>query len=201
MSTFITAGNSSELLSKHDRQNCCLPEFIEAFSSFEPPELSHYRCYYKKFPQYSNENTPFYQYVPSEDELELDRQECEKAEEEKARLKVIAAEKRAERKRLEEEVAEVGEDGVEEVVEEVPEEVAEEAEEVAEEAEVAEDEAVEEIFELVANAEEILGNDDLDDLFEDLNGVHPAIDDIISGIRTRSGRLSRPSAKLRDQYS
>ena len=180
------------MLSKHDRQNCCLPEFIEAFSSFEPPELSHYRCYYKKFPQYSNENTPFYQYVPSEDELELDRQECEKAEEEKARLKVIAAEKRAERKRLEEEVAEVGEDGVEEVVEEVPEEVAEE---------VAEDEAEEEILELVANAEEILDNDDLDDLFEDLDGVHPAIDDIISGIRTRSGRLSRPSAKLRDQYS
>lgn len=191
------------MLSKHDRQNVCLPEFIEAFSSFEPPELSHYRCYYKKFPQYSNENTPFYQYVPTEDELEFDRQECEKAEEEKARLKAISAEKRAERKRLEEEMRnheDVGEDDVEENIEGGVEEVAEEVpEEVAEE--VAEDEAEEEILELVANAEEVLDNDDLDDLFEDLDGVHPAIDDIISGIRTRSGRLSRPSAKLRDHYS
>ena len=159
---------------------------IQAFSSFNPPELSHYRCYYKKFPQYDNENTPFYLYTPSESELEFDRRECEKAEEEKLRNQEIAKEKRAERKRLEEEIRN----------EEVAEEVAEE------DSEEDPDDAVEDILEVVANAEEILENDDeLDELLEDLNGADPALDDILSGLRTRSGRVPRPSAKLRDYYS
>ena len=198
LSTYLTAGNSSELLTKHDRRNTCLPEMIEAFSSFNPPPLSYYRCYYKKFPQYSNENTPFYLFVPSPDELELDRQECEKAEEEKRRFRAEAKERRAQEKRLENEIR--NQQAAEEVAEEVA-EVVEEVAEVVEEVSEDDPEMAEDIFEVVANAEEIIGdNDDLDDLLEDLNGADPALDDILSGLRTRSGRVPRPSTRLRDYY-
>ena len=177
-SNFLTGGDSSELLTKHDRRNTTLPEMIEAFRAFTPPDLVNYQIYHKKFPKYDRDNIHFYLFKPTEIELEIHHQECLKAEEEKQKRLAEAKERRAEQKRMEEELRD---------------------QEVAE----VDEEAAEVIYEVVANADEVLGDnqDIIDDLVDDLDGVDPGLDDILSGLRTRSGRVPRPSTRLRDYYS
>ena len=179
-SNFITAGGSSELLTKVDRRNLCLPENIEAFRNFQPPELYVYQCYHRRFPSYSRDNVPFFRYQPTQHEIDLNQEICRKMEEQKKKDREDAKKNREERKRminelqnqLAEEEAEQGGDAI--VVEEVPED---DVDEVLEE------------------------NEDLiDELVQDLMGVDPGMDDIVFGLPTRSGRIPKPSARLRNLY-
>ena len=189
LSGFITAGDSSELLSKHDRQNLCLPEMISVLSTYTPPPLEYYQCFCKKFPQYNRDNTPFYLYKPTQLELENNRRYCEKMDEQKKKRLAQERERKAEIRRLEREVAE-------EVAEEVVEEVPEEDDEIDLEGD-------EELAEVLGNLEEIFdGNDEVvDDVVEELSGGDPGLHDILSGLPTRSGRVPRPSTRLKDFYS
>ena len=52
------------------------------------------------------------------------------------------------------------------------------------------------------NVEEVLEEnaDLIDNLVEDLMGIDPGLDDIVIGLPTRSGRIPKPSARLRDLY-
>ena len=184
MSTFVTGGASSEILTKIDRQNCCLPENIEAFLNFEPPELSHYQCFFRAFPKYDRSNVPFYQYCPTADEIEKNNQICQKMDEKKKKEQAEAKERRAARKRLENDLrnrqaaeGEVAAEGEAVADGEVPAEGYEELDQVFEE-----------------------NQDLINDLVEDLVGIDAGMDDIVFGVPTRSGRTPRPSAKLRNLY-
>ena len=153
---------------------------ISAFSSFNPPPLEYYQCYYKRFPQYDRDNIPFYLYTPTDLELDNNRRYCEKMEEEKKKRLAQERERRAEERRIEREIAE-------EVAEEIEEDDLEEDEELAE---------------VLGNLEEIFDHNDevVDDLVEELSGGDAGLHDILSGLPTRSGRVPRPSTRLKDFY-
>ena len=180
-SNFITAGGSSELLTKVDRRNLCLPEYIEDFRNFQPPELYVYQCYHRRYPSYSRDNLPFFRYQPTQHEIDINQEICQKMEEQKKKDREEAKKKREERKRMMNELrnqelaeAEAEQGGGAAVVEEVLED---DVEEVLEE------------------------NEDLiDELVQDLVGVDPGLDDIVLGLPTRSGRIPKPSARLRSLY-
>ena len=174
-SNFITGGGTSELMTKVDRRNLCLPENVEAFNNFKLPELYYYQCYHRRYPSYSRDNVPFYRYHPTQQEIDTNLEICRKMEEQKKKDREEAKKKREERKRMLNELQNQ-----------------ERAEEEAEQAGDAVDDAVEEVLE---------ENEDLiDDLVDDLIGIDPGMDDIVFGLPTRSGRIPKPSARLRNIY-
>ena len=168
-SNFITAGGSSELLTAVDRRNVCLPENLEAFNNFQPPELYVYQCYHRRYPSYHRDNVPFYLYHPTQHEIEINQEHCRRMDEQKKKDREAAKQRRIERKRMLEELQNQGQAQAED-----------------------EENHLEEVLE---------ENEDLiDDLVEDLVGMDPGLDDIVIGLPTRSGRIPKPSARLRDLY-
>ena len=162
-------------MTKVDRRNLCLPENIRAFRNFQPPELYYYQCYHRRFPSYSRDNVPFYLYHPTQEEIDINREICQKMEEQKKKDQEEAKKKREERKRMLNELR--NQERAEEVAEQDGDDVEDNVEEVLEE-----------------NA------DLIDNLVEDLMGIDPGLDDIVIGLPTRSGRIPKPSARLRDLY-
>ena len=72
----MKGGDSSEKLSKEFRRPLSAAAKIEEFSNFTMPddERSHLQCFLRKFPNFLESNIPFYQYVPSPEELQKNRE-------------------------------------------------------------------------------------------------------------------------------
>ena len=96
-STYITGGGSSETMAKLDRQRLCLPEMVDQFHEFEIPPFAHLQCYHRKYPAYNKDNQPFYKYIPSAEELELNENINEQREKEKQEAREEARRRKNER--------------------------------------------------------------------------------------------------------
>lgn len=97
-SCLVTAGRSSDIPEKEDRRVLSSDSVIEDMSHFSPPDESFNQIYIRKYRNYSPENTPFYKYHPTEEEIRFNTIAEEKRKAEKEEQKRRKAEERETRK-------------------------------------------------------------------------------------------------------
>ena len=163
---------------------------MKKFEEFEMPDDSVIQCYARKYKSYHKDNIPFFEYIPSEEELLINSRICEQKKREKEAAQAAAKRRRDEkRKENASRRKRANDENLDRAVPEVPEEVPEE-----------------------------VAQDYIDDLIEDLAGHDPELDALIGRFveqnhdedeivleevqerPKRRQRKRRPAPKLRDQF-
>ena len=71
--SLIIGGDSSEKLTKEFRRPLSSNAKIEEFSGFSMPDKSVLQCYIRKFPNFLESNTPFFEYEPTQEEIDRNK--------------------------------------------------------------------------------------------------------------------------------
>ena len=152
------------------------------------PDDSVIQCYARKYKSYHKDNIPFYEYVPTEEELAVNSRICEQKMREKEAAKAEAQRRRAEKRKENASRRKRANDenlNLPDVPEEVPEEIAQDY-----------------IDELI---EDLAGQDDeLDAMIGGFFQQNQAEDEIlleeVQEQPKRRQRKRRPARKIRDQF-
>lgn len=72
---------------------------MKKFEEFQMPDDSVIQCYARKYKSYHKDNIPFYEYVPTEEELLVNSRICEQKMREKEAAKAEAQRRRAEKRK------------------------------------------------------------------------------------------------------
>ena len=136
-------------MDKSSRRRLCLPEMLQKFEQFTIPDDSYIRCYIRKYKAYDKENIPFYEFTPTQEELDNDARICEEKRLEKEARQAEMKRLREERRRTNPSRRNRANDDVE-----APEEVPEVQEEIAQ---VYLDDLIEEINGEDAELDALLG--------------------------------------------
>ena len=186
---------------------------MRKFEEFTIPEDSYIRCYIRKYKTFDKENIPFYEFTPTQEELDNDARICEQKRLEKEAHLAEMKRRREERKRQNSSRSRANNEEVPvEVPEDVPEEVPDEV------AQLYLDDLVDEIHGQDPELDALLGgffqNQDSQneiqlnpDLHLEQNRLsNPVNDEIIleeiqeQPFKRRPRRKRRPAPKLREQY-